>query len=118
MNNNTGDADFDEMIAKCCEVLQVKGNDYTIGSSDRLANFRRAGEMFGVTKEQALAIYFYKHVAAIFSYVKNNGQTESEPIEERITDVINYMLLFYKMVKEEKNNVKQSSEAKKVLLNG
>lgn len=111
----TGDLDFDEILNKCCEILSVKGKDYTIGSHDRLANFRRTAEMFNCTKEQVLAIYLYKHVAAIFNYAKSNKQSESEPIEGRIADVINYMLLFYKMIKEDKDkhDCKQRS-----LLNG
>lgn len=95
----TGDRDFDDMLSKCVETLKVKGADYTIGMSDRLHNFRTAAEFTGLTKEQVLGTYLYKHVAAIFAYIK--GKTESEPIEGRICDVINYMLLFAKMVREQ-----------------
>lgn len=115
----TGDPDFDEMLQKCCEILGVKGADYTVGSKDRLANFKRAAEMFGITQEQALMVYFYKHTAAVFNYAKSGGQSESEPIEGRIADVINYMLLFWKMIKEKKAaNQKVSPTAKTVLLTG
>lgn len=104
-NELTGDADFDEMLRKCVEILEVKGIDYTIGlgSKDRLHNFRTSAEFVGVDQKITWATYFYKHVSAIFAYVKNDGQHESEPIQERIADCINYLLLFHKMTKEEKS---------------
>ena len=101
----TGDADFDRTLAACVEILEVKGADYTVGSTDRLANFRKVAEFTGMTQEQVLGTYLYKHVAAIFAYIKNGGQSESEPIEGRISDVINYMLLFGKMVAESKRDI-------------
>lgn len=98
----TGDADFDECLAKCIEVLKVKGADYTIGNADRLWNFKDVARQTGLTPYQTLGVYFHKHVSAVFAFIKANGQQESEPIEGRIADVINYMLLFYKMVQEQK----------------
>jgi len=94
----TGDKDFDEVLTQCVKILSVKGKDYTIGMSDRLHNFRTCGEFTGLTPEQTLGVYLYKHIAAVFAYIK--GRTESEPIEGRICDIINYMLLFAKMVRE------------------
>jgi len=38
----------------------------------------------------------------VFNYVKSGGQSESEPIEGRICDCINYLLLFSKQVAEKK----------------
>lgn len=97
----TGDNDFDELLASCVETLKVKGDDYTMGSEDRLHNFKTVGGFCGLTPKEVLGVYFYKHVSAIFSYIKKDGQSESEPIEGRIMDSINYLLLFYKMIKEE-----------------
>jgi hypothetical protein len=98
----TGDDHFDEILRICIQILSTKGNDYSIGSIDRLHNFRTCSNFMGITPKEALGVYLYKHIAAIYTYIKNDGQSESEPIETRIADVINYMLLLYKMVKEEK----------------
>ena len=98
----TGDEDFDELIMKCVEILKVKGADYTIGTGDRLHNFKTVAEFTGMTPEQTLGVYLYKHISAIFAFIKKGGATESEPIEGRIADVVNYMLLFHKMVQERK----------------
>lgn len=94
----TGDADFDDILWKCIDILKVKGDDYTIGTGDRLHNFKTVAEFTSLTPEKTLGVYFYKHVSAIFAFIK--GGKESEPIEGRIADIINYMLLFYKMVLE------------------
>lgn len=96
----TGDNDFDEMLQKCIDILKVKGDDYTMGTGDRLHNFKTVAEFTGMTPEQVLGVYFYKHVSAVFSFIKSGGQSESEPIDGRISDCINYMLLFQKMVQE------------------
>lgn len=100
--NLTGDPDFDEVIKSCAKILEVKGEDYTIGTGDRLHNFKTVGEFTGMTPEQTLGVYFYKHVSAIFSYIKKGGKSESEPIEGRIADCVNYLLLFQKMVNARK----------------
>jgi hypothetical protein len=63
---------------------------------------RRLLHLCGLTPKQALGVYLYKHMSAVFNYIKSNGQSESEPIQERIKDVINYMLLFALMIEEEK----------------
>lgn len=98
----TGDPDMDAMLARCVKILKVKGDDYTVGNAekDRLHNFRTVAGFTGLSMMEVFATYWYKHVSAIFAYVK--GQSESEPIEERIADAVNYLLLFSKIVAEEK----------------
>lgn len=97
----TGDADIDDMLRKCIKTLETKGNDYTqgAGDADRLKNFVDGGEQFDLPPEKVLGVYLWKHLCAVMRYIKE-GQVESEPIESRIMDVINYMLLLHKMVKE------------------
>lgn len=96
----TGDQDMDAILLRSLDVLVVKGADYTIGTGDRLHNFKMAGEFNGITPAKALNIYLYKHYSAVASYVKSGGQLESEPILERLVDVINYCLLLGKLVAE------------------
>lgn len=99
--NYTGDDDIDEMLIDCISTLESKGAEYTIGSKDRLHNFRTVGSFTGVGMMTVWGVYFYKHVSSIFSFIKNNGEVKSnEPISGRIMDCIVYLLLFYKIVKE------------------
>jgi hypothetical protein len=94
---------FSTVIMACWKIYNFKGNDYTRGKGDldRTDNFKMAGENTGVTALQAWGVYFYKHVSAIWRFMKD-GKVESEPIEGRIYDVINYAILLVLLVKEMK----------------
>lgn len=103
------DMDFSEAVTACDKLLTQKGHDYTQGRSEvksdhkgRLINFYKNAEKNGLTPYQILNVYMGKHLDAIDTFIKSGGlRTESEPIEGRICDAINYMLLLYKMVKYE-----------------
>lgn len=99
----TGDEDMDALLKECLKVLTVKGNDYTQGKGnlDRLNNFTTGAEALGLQPRQVLAVYLYKHLTAVLRYLKE-GQVESEPIEGRIVDCINYFLLLGKLIAHEK----------------
>lgn len=103
----TGDTDMDSILLRSLDVLAVKGTDYTVGTGDRLHNFKMAGEFNGITPARALNVYLYKHYTAVANYVKSEGRSESEPIEERLVDVINYCLLLAKLVAEAKRGRKE-----------
>lgn len=104
----TGDLDIDLLLSKCIETLNTKGKDYALGKEDRLHNFYTVADFTGMTPEQALGVYLYKHISAIYAYI-SNGKVESESIESRILDAINYLLLFHKMVQHERrlNKIKK-----------
>jgi len=97
----TGDKEIDELLVECMETLRDKGAEYTIGSKDRLHNFRTVGNTIGLKMPQVWFTYFYKHFSSLSSYIKNDCTVKSvEPIQSRIMDMIVYLLLFHKMVKE------------------
>ena len=85
---------FRSVVEACWKIYDQKGIDYTRGKGDedRLDNFRRAAENNGVTFIQAWGVYFYKHISAVWKFAKD-GKVESEPIEGRLYDVINYSIL-------------------------
>ena len=101
------DPDFAAVITECDRVLATKGRDYTQGEG-RLKNFYRNGARLGIPARQVLGIYLNKHLDAIETFIKR-GQVESEPIEGRIVDAINYLLLLAKMVREEGRSLSLSS---------
>jgi hypothetical protein len=92
---------FATAVMACWKIYDHKGNDYTRGKGDldRTDNFKMAAENNGVTPLQAWGVYFYKHVSAVWRFLKD-GKVESEPIEGRIYDVINYSILLLLIVKE------------------
>ena len=94
---------FTKTVMACWKIYNHKGNDYTRGKGDldRTDNFKMAAENNKVTPYQAWGVYFYKHVSAIWRFI-SDGKVESEPIEGRIHDVINYAILLLLLVKETK----------------
>ncbi len=97
------DPDFRACIEACDEILTVKNSDYTYGASkgaDRrgqLLNFYQDAAEFNTTPFMSIGILWGKHVRAVKTFL-GSGRVESEPIEGRIHDCINYLLLLFKMV--------------------
>ena len=90
---------IDEILVKCKEIRLSKGTAYA-GREDRLGNFKRCASLTGVSPAVALFIYASKHFDALSSYVRGDYK-DSETIDGRIADMINYMFLFYALIKEE-----------------
>lgn len=91
---------IDNARARQDKILKQKGADYTRHSADRLANFKRGAEGLGLSPLQVWAVYFSKHVDAIMSFVKT-GKVESEAIEGRFDDAINYLYLGEALIREQ-----------------
>lgn len=87
-----------ELNARCEELLDCKGQDYTDGK-DRLHNFRTIAQEAGISALQAWHVYAYKHWKSICNFVRN-GQVQSESIETRFQDLRNYLDLGYALLKD------------------
>lgn len=96
--------DFEKMRTKffndCKELTDKKGKDYTKGNEDVLSNFKEGGRDLGVPPMKTLGIFMKKHTDAIYNYIKEDGEHESEPIEERIKDATNYLIFLLALIKE------------------
>lgn len=100
------DADFRECMIACNEILRLKGSDYNQGANTEtslgsIKSFYALAERNGLTAFQVFGVMLGKQNLAVETFLQK-GNVESEPIESRIHDVINYMLLLYKMVQHEK----------------
>lgn len=100
----SGDGEIDQMLVDCMKTMRTKGEEYTIGSTDRLANFRSVSEEVESPIMKVWYTYFYKHVSALISYVKTGAVKSNEPIGGRIMDCIVYLFLFHKMTLENERN--------------
>lgn len=89
-----GDEVFAQRFADCMTMIRQKNADYTQGVAkrDRIAAFRRIGGDIDVPMTKVWAIFAQKHWGAVMKFVKD-GQVESEPIDGRINDLINYFVL-------------------------
>lgn len=110
---------LDIIIASTMGSLQnlreTKGAEYANDAynedeKDVLDNFRRHAKELNLPMETILAVYAAKHWDAILTYVKDIQAQEidssrrvreaSEPVDGRVDDLINYLLLFKAMLEE------------------
>lgn len=93
----------EDTIEKIKSLGVLKGGEYA-GDQDRLANFRRNAERWGMTMEQCWGIYVSKHYDAIVQYVQDLAagkvRERAEPLAGRVDDIIVYMLLFKALLDE------------------
>lgn len=81
------------------ELLFSKGKEYA-SDADALSNFKRRAEDVGVSPEQICWIFASKHFDSIKSYVAKGQTFSNEPIEGRIADARNYLLLLLALIQE------------------
>ena len=81
----------DDRYAKCMEIMKSKGTAYS-GLDDKLGNFKRVAKNLAMTPEQVWYVYFAKHVDALSAFLRGE-YLDSEPIQGRIMDLINYLFL-------------------------
>lgn len=108
---------MNNIFADTLIIAEQKGADYTKGSTDALANFKEGGKAIGINPKEVCWVFMNKHYQAITNYVRTNGKSESEPISERIKDMINYLVLLQAIITEE-TNISELPEMKDPELKG
>lgn len=79
-------------------INNTKGVEYAT-DRDALQNFKDGTE-WGITAKQNLMVAMNKHFRSIQAFVKND-KVLSEPIEQRLNDLILYAILLRALVAEE-----------------
>ena len=116
MNTEQFDKEINEIFEECRNILVNKGREYQ--STDKegsnvFANFERISENVGVNRETALWIYFSKHRDSIATFIRDLEKGTpideieknlTEPINGRIFDAINYLLLLNSMINDRRKN--------------
>ncbi|MBQ2897989.1 MAG: hypothetical protein IJE46_06710 [Clostridia bacterium] len=90
-------------MGKCKEVLGVKASEYA--TSDRLHNFKVAAVLQQESPIKALGGMMAKHTVSVYDLIKAENRGEDVSIElwdEKIGDHINYLLLLWAAVIENK----------------
>lgn len=97
---------FDTTVTQLEMLTVVKGGEYA-ADNDRLANFREASRRTGLSPAEVLLVYLDKHYSAICNSIKDarNGvaRARSEPIEGRVHDMINYLILYKALLAEQRS---------------
>jgi hypothetical protein len=85
-------------------VMKDKGGAYSRGEENSNSNFYRVGEALGHTPMETAWVYALKHIDAISAYIKGGCQGDvvgGEPVEGRIGDAVNYLLILYSILVQE-----------------
>jgi hypothetical protein len=91
MTNKEFMAIADQLQESAHNILIAKGNDYA-GQGDRLASIKRAAVDLAITPRQAWAVGMLKQVDAVCAWARGE-ELQSESLDSRLADVINYSLL-------------------------
>lgn len=98
MTHEERDKIMQEMIDKCLRVLKEKAEGYST-DEDVLHNFRVAAGLQGCSVTQALAGMMTKHTVSVYDMVNGGQAYASDKWDEKIGDLINYLLLLRVAVK-------------------
>lgn len=96
----------EERISNIRTSLLSKGEEYSRGN-DRLWNFKRGAELSGKTPLRSLEGYVTKHIVSFYDIVDDYDRGVAASIgliNEKIGDIINYMILAEALLKEEKDS--------------
>lgn len=88
-----------DQIEHCWRLLFSKRKEYA--TADPFHNFRRAADLQGITKEQALIGMMDKHVISVHDMVNEAAEGadfSADKWQEKIGDNINYLLILWAMV--------------------
>jgi len=98
-----------DFIKDTFKLADAKRIEYTEGHFEEnvLWNFESVATKLGLTSIQVLSVYLLKHISSLLNYFKD-GTTYSEPITERIKDIINYLILLVCML--EQNEIKKQGK--------
>lgn len=85
-----------DFVSQCMAEMRRKGAEYAV-DGDPNGNFYRVAEETGQTHLQVWHSHFAKHMDAIRNYVKDPSRQMAEPLEGRIVDAVNYLILLATM---------------------
>lgn len=91
-------------LKRCEEVLCKKADEYA--TDDRLHNFKQAALLQEVTPTTALKGMMTKHTISVYDMMQGVEEGKTYPLElwnEKITDLMNYLLLLWATVNEDEN---------------
>lgn len=104
MNTTQRDQIANNLALKAGEVLVGKGHDYA-ESDDILYNFKEVAQRTGLTVFQVWSVFNAKQSIALEKAIKRNANNpcvsvQSESLESRQIDLINYQILLSCLLRE------------------
>ena len=94
---------LERRLRLCRSTLGKKAAEYSRG--DRLHNFKRAGRILDQLPAKACLYFSLKHLVSVMDIVDDLEQEKkpsTELIDEKIGDMINYLILLEALIREER----------------
>lgn len=101
MNRAEFNVIVENRIQKIKNVLAAKAGEYATDGTV-FYNFERASEINRKQPRQALWDMATKHLVSVMDMVESGEEYESEYIDEKIGDMINYLILLEGLLKDGK----------------
>lgn len=101
MNKQEQEKHFNEVTEQMRSILLSKGDDYA--NSDRLSNFKLAGNISGLNAELNCLSLIATKVARLGVLINSNKEPNNESINDSVLDLANYAILL-SMILKDKNN--------------
>jgi hypothetical protein len=93
-----------EQVFKELDALREAGQkEYAGGGDNAFGNFERLQAEVDVDKKKVLWIYAMKHKDGIAAFLRGHN-SQREPVEGRINDLIVYLILLRAMIEEDKKS--------------
>lgn len=89
---------FNEVTEKMRTILLSKGNDYA--NTDRLSNFKLAGNICGLNAELNCLSLIATKVARLGVLLNSTDKPNNESIEDSVLDLANYAILLSMILKD------------------
>lgn len=99
MTSNDFNVVLNNRIQKIREILESKATEYA--TSDRLYNFKRAGEINRKDPKEELWGMATKHLVSVIDIVEKRIPLTKYLVNEKIGDMINYLILLEALCIEE-----------------
>ncbi|MBA3761750.1 MAG: hypothetical protein H0X04_00205 [Chthoniobacterales bacterium] len=94
-----------QICAECLVIMEMKNRDYAghKADADPFANFRDSGTLLNMHPGKGLLIRVIDKFKRITSFIDAGTlAVKDEPVQDAIKDIINYMVLLYGMIEDEK----------------
>jgi len=101
MNLETQQKHFATITEQMKSIMFAKGNDYA--NSDRLSNFKLAGNISGLTPELNCLSLIATKVARLGVLLNNDKTPNNESIQDSLLDLANYTVLLTMLLKDKES---------------
>lgn len=105
MTNKEFNELLEQRISSIKETLGVKAREYA-SEDDRLHNFKHAAFINLMTPPEALWGMATKHLVSVIDLIEHRQPLSVEAVNEKVGDLINYLILLEAVFKEKLNEEK------------